>query len=140
MFTLNSKAGKLHFLSFVSFVLDGPFCLFVCFCCCFFFSRVKSILRPFVYNYLSIYLTIIPRVSVGYEMVDSQRGAYPAGGTPLYQLYRYVPPGRVWYLRLPRTQTSLFDVRAKEGGKESSVPFPWSLAVHHQSLAFRARL
>ena len=22
----------------------------------------------------------------------------------------------------------------------SSVPFPWSLAVHHQSLAFRARL
>ena len=42
-----------------------------------------------------------------------------------------------------------FDVRAKEGGKETtgemalhppSVPFPWSLAVHHQSLAFRARL
>ena len=27
------------------------------------------------------------------------------------------------------------DVRAKEGGKET-----WSLAVHHQSLAFRARL
>ena len=52
-------------------------------------------------------------------------------------------------LNLPRTQTSLFDVRAKEGGKETtgetalrlpSVPFPWSLAVHHQSLAFRARL
>ena len=42
-----------------------------------------------------------------------------------------------------------FDVRAKEGGKETtgetalrppSVPFPWSLAVHHQLLAFRARL
>ena len=32
-------------------------------------------------------------------MVDSQRGAYPAGGTPLYKLYRYVPPGRVGYLR-----------------------------------------
>ena len=39
-------------------------------------------------------------------------------------------------------------MRAKEGGKETtggrlrlpSVPFPWSLAVHHQSLAFRARL
>ena len=39
-------------------------------------------------------------------------------------------------------------MRAKEGGKETtgetslrlpSVPFPWSLAVHHQSLAFRAR-
>ena len=57
---------------------------------------------------------------------------------------------------LPRTQTSLSlslsldeNVRAKEGGKETagetalrlpSVPFPWSLAVHHQSLAFRARL
>ena len=41
------------------------------------------------------------------------------------------------------------NVRAKEGGKETtgetalrlpSVAFPWSLAVHHQSLAFRARL
>ena len=32
-------------------------------------------------------------------------------------------------------------VRAKEGGKETtSVPFPWSLTVHHQLLAFRARL
>ena len=39
--------------------------------------------------------------------------------------------------------------RAKEGGKETtgetsfrrpSLPFPWSLAVHHQSLVFRARL
>ena len=42
-----------------------------------------------------------------------------------------------------------FDVRAKEGGKKTtgetalrppSVRFPWSLAVHHRSLAFRARL
>ena len=41
------------------------------------------------------------------------------------------------------------NVREKEGGKETtgetalrlpSVPFPWSLAVHHQSLAFCARL
>ena len=45
------------------------------------------------------------------------------------------------------------NVRAKEGGKETtgetalrltlrlpSLPFPWSLAVHHQTLAFRARL
>ena len=31
-------------------------------------------------------------------------------------------------------------MRSKECGKEPSVPFPWSLAVHHQSLAFRARL
>ena len=39
--------------------------------------------------------------------------------------------------------------REKEGGKGTtgetaldlpSVPFPWSFAVHHQSLAFRARL
>ena len=39
---------------------------------------------------------------------------------------------------LPRTQTSLSldeNVRAKEGGKETSPPFPWFLAVHHQSLA-----
>ena len=40
-------------------------------------------------------------------------------------------------------------VRAKEGGKETtgetalrlpSVPFPWSLAVHHQSLVSRSPL
>ena len=48
---------------------------------------------------------------------------------------------------LPRTQTSLFWWKcARKGRREGdngplSVPFPWSLAVHHQSLrAFRARL
>ena len=28
----------------------------------------------------------------------------------------------------------------RKAGRRPSVPFPWSLAVHHQSLAFRARL
>ena len=48
--------------------------------------------------------------------------------------------------KLPRTQTSLFRC-ARKGRREGdnglrppSVPFPSSLAVHHQSLAFRARL
>ena len=43
---------------------------------------------------------------------------------------------------VPRRLSLDENVRAKEGGKETtpSVPFPWSLAVHHQSLAFRARL
>ena len=46
----------------------------------------------------------------------------------------------------PRTQTSLFRCAHKgrregdNGLRPPSVPFPWSLAVHHQSLAFRARL
>ena len=31
-------------------------------------------------------------------------------------------------------------MRAKEGGKEPSVPFQWSLTVHHKSLAFHPRL
>ena len=31
-------------------------------------------------------------------------------------------------------------MREKEGGKEKTVLFPWFLAVHHQSLAFRAHL
>jgi len=58
-------------------------------------------------------------------------------------------------IMLPRTQKSLCDVsladnlRPKEGGKEktgetslrlASFSFPWSLALRHQSLAFRARL
>ena len=50
---------------------------------------------------------------------------------------------------VPRRLSLDENVRAKEGGKETtgetalrppSVPFPWSLAVHHQSFAFRARL
>ena len=50
---------------------------------------------------------------------------------------------------VPRRLSLDENVRAKEGGKETtgetalrlpSIPFPWSLAVHHQSLAFRARL
>ena len=58
-------------------------------------------------------------------------------------------------IMLLRTQKSLCDLsleenlRAKEGGKEktgetslrlASFSFPWSLALRHQSLAFRARL
>ena len=93
------KGGKTSF-SFICKFRIGRTGLFVClFLLLLFFSRVKSIVRRSVSIYLSIYLTIIPRVSVGYEMVDSQRGAYPAGGTPLYKLYRYVPPDRVRYLR-----------------------------------------
>ena len=49
---------------------------------------------------------------------------------------------------LPPTQTSLFRWKcARKGRREGdnglclpSVPFPWSPAAHHQSLAFRARL
>ena len=50
---------------------------------------------------------------------------------------------------VPRRLSLDENVRAKEGGKETtgetsfrrpSLPFPWSLAVHHQSLVFRARL
>ena len=50
---------------------------------------------------------------------------------------------------VPRRFSLDENVRAKEGGKERtgetalglpSVPFPWSLAVHHQLFAFRARL
>ena len=41
----------------------------------------------------------------------------------------------------PEVSLSLDEnVRVKKGGKETTVPFPWSLAFHHQSLAFRARL
>ena len=37
---------------------------------------------------------------------------------------------------LVRRRLSLDEnVRAKEGGKETSAPFPWFLAVHHQSFA-----
>ena len=101
------KGGKISF-SFICKFRIGRTVLFVClFLLLFFFSLVKSIVRPSVSIYLSIYLTIIPRVSVGYEMVDSQRGAYPAGGTPLYKLYRYVPPGRVRYLRRFGLKTSI---------------------------------
>ena len=43
---------------------------------------------------------------------------------------------------VPRRLSFDENVRAEEGGKETTggqaVPFPWSLAVYHQSLAFRA--
>ena len=41
---------------------------------------------------------------------------------------------------VPRRLSLDENVPAKEGGKERYVPFPWSLAVHHRSVAFRARL
>ena len=95
------KGGKTSF-SFICKFRIGRTVLFVClfvFVVVFFHVLKASYAPLYLSIYLSIYLTIIPRVSVGYEMVDSQRGAYPAGGTPLYKLYRYVPPGRVGYLR-----------------------------------------
>ena len=36
---------------------------------------------------------------------------------------------------VPRRLSLDENVRAKEGGKETSAPFPWFLAVHYQSLA-----
>ena len=57
--------------------------------------------------------------------------------------------GRGYYAWLRRTQTSLsLNLRTKKGGKEKTgetvhltfLPFPWSFAFRHQSLAFRARL
>ena len=45
------------------------------------------------------------------------------------------------YWLVPRRLSLDENVRAKVGGKETtSIPFPWSLAVHHLSLAFRAHL
>ena len=43
---------------------------------------------------------------------------------------------------VPRRLSLEENVRAKQGGKETTaetVPFPWSLAVHHQSLASTLR-
>ena len=41
---------------------------------------------------------------------------------------------------VPRRLSFDENVRAKEGGKVPSVPFPWSLAVHHQSFVSRSPL
>ena len=71
----------------------------------------------------------------------------------MFTLYRIVlAPERkpYWICLVPRRLSLSLDenVRAKEGGKETkgetslrlpSVPFPWSLAVHHQSLLYLAK-
>ena len=54
--------------------------------------------------------------------------------------HHQTPLTKCGYCLVPRRLSLDENVRAKECGKEPSVPFPWSLAVHHQSLAFRARL
>ena len=46
---------------------------------------------------------------------------------------------RAGFCLAPRRLSSMCAQR-KAGRRLPSVPFPWSLAVHHQSLAFRARL
>ena len=53
------------------------------------------------------------------------------------------PPERSEACLVPRRLSFDENLRAKEGGKETrlpSVPFPWSLAVHHQSLVSRLPL
>ena len=58
---------------------------------------------------------------------------------------KFIPPP--WY-KVPRRLSLDENVRAKEGGKETTdetllrlpfVPCPWSLAVHYQSLAITLR-
>ena len=83
------------------------------------------------------------------EIHISQAKSYDSLSVPLFSL-----DGRygAWYgadvpLDLPRTQLSLSRWRcARKGRREGdnrlrlpSVPFPWSLAVHHQSLACTLR-
>ena len=63
--------------------------------------------------------------------------------TPLTKCGYCLVPRRLSLSPSPSLPPSLSldeNVRAKEGGKEPSVPFPWSLTVLHKSLAFRARL
>ena len=47
---------------------------------------------------------------------------------------------RVSACLVPRRLSSMCAQRKAGRRQRASVPFPWSLAVHHQSLAFRARL
>ena len=79
-----------HVVSIFVHVLIYPCCIYVCTCiyplylpiypCCIYMCVCiylsMSFLVTFIFTYLSyIYLTIIPRGRVGYEMIDSQRGA-----------------------------------------------------------------
>ena len=96
------------------------------------------------------------RIPISAQTYCQLRGMAWYGRASTLHMYTTKPP-RQWqpwiaavdiYL-VPRRLSLEENVRAKEGGKETagetalrlpSVPFPWSLAVHHQSLTFRLRL
>ena len=70
------------------------------------------------------------RVATRYSMNTYSIGDSPLGAA---QLLSVIETRRiiVTVLTLPRTQTSLSPMKMCA----QTVPFPWSLAVHHQSLA-----
>ena len=72
-------------------------------------------------------------------LLDLRNSSYDSQPHSLIVKYKFSNQSGVCLV--PRRLSLDENVRAKEGGKETtSIPFPWSLAVHRQSLAFRACL
>ena len=151
-----------------------PYYLFGIVACTFFPTTFREIAVEQGYNTLSLppifcFSCKIPGGKQGafWEMCKSRipisaqtycqlRGMAWYGQASTLDMYTTKPP-RQWQpwiaavdiYRVPRRLSIEENVRAKEGGKETtgetalrlpSVPFPWSLVVHHQSLMFRVRL
>ena len=51
--------------------------------------------------FLSHILWLLRKAAIKIMLVDRLKVIIPGGGTPIYGLYRYVPPDRVWFLRFP---------------------------------------
>ena len=50
------------------------------------------------YMYLSLYQNNVYHSQQGLEKYSDRAPGGGGGGTPLYKLYNYVPPQRVWFL------------------------------------------
>ena len=66
----------------------------------------------------------------------SARGAERGGGTPLYQLYRYVPPHRVGFLRRFGLKMS---IHFANFALESGMVFEGTTGVHERIYRFNSK-
>ena len=81
---------------------------------------------------LSIYVCLLCRYESHYRLQSSRGG----GGTPLYKLYRYVPPHRVGFLRRFGLKTG---IHFAHFGLESGMVFEGTTGVYERIYRFNSR-
>ena len=79
---------------------------------------------PLLFSFL-FYLTIIPRARVGYEMIDSQRGAQRRSELATVISYPTCASGIIVLLKTPQNRGGLASNRNKKAPKNSPVRLPY---------------
>ena len=83
------------------------------------------------------FLLLLKRITPGRSYFRLVKFKAPPGGTPLYKLYRYVPPHRVGFLRCFGLKTGL--IHFAHFGLESGMVFRGTTGVYERIYRFNSK-